>query len=92
MPDLAGWHRNRLPSVPNTPAVTLAPDWVSGVGHAWLFNPAARALEVYRREGGSWVLVATFAADAVERAEPFDAIELDLLVPLWGGERPPQVR
>jgi len=35
------------------------------------------------------VLVATFAADAVVRAEPFDAIELDL-VPLWGGEWPPQ--
>jgi len=35
------------------------------------------------------VLVATFADDAVVRAEPFDAIELDL-VPLWGGERPPQ--
>jgi Uma2 family endonuclease len=28
VPDLAGWHRDRLPSVPNTPSVTLAPDWV----------------------------------------------------------------
>ena len=28
VPDLAGWRRERLPSVPDTAAVTLAPDWV----------------------------------------------------------------
>ena len=107
--DLAGWRRERLPSVPDAPAVTLPPDWVCeilspstermdrvkklpayarhGVAHAWLINPATRTLEVFRREGTSWVLAATHADDAIVRAEPFDAIEIDLLH-LWGEERP----
>jgi Uma2 family endonuclease len=58
-----------------------------GVAHAWLINPATRTLEVFRREGTSWVLAATHADDAIVRAEPFDAIEIDLLH-LWGEERP----
>jgi len=111
VPDLAGWRRERLPSVPDTPAVTLPPDWVCeilspsteridrvkklpayarhGVVHAWLINPATRTREVFRREGTSWVLVATHADDAIVHTEPFDAIEIDLLH-LWGEERPPQ--
>ncbi len=27
VPDLAGWRRQRLPRLPNAPALTLAPDW-----------------------------------------------------------------
>src|SRR5262245_29782780 len=27
VPDLAGWRRERLPTFPDTPAFTLAPDW-----------------------------------------------------------------
>jgi Uma2 family endonuclease len=53
-----------------------------GVGHLWLVNPETRTLEVYRLEGGRWLEVDTFEGDAVVRAEPFDAIELDLAV-LW---------
>jgi Uma2 family endonuclease len=53
-----------------------------GVGHAWLINPITRTLEVYRLEGGRWVLVETFEDNDVVRAEPFDAIELSLAV-LW---------
>jgi Uma2 family endonuclease len=109
VPDLAGWRRERMPSVPDAPALTLAPDWVCeilspsterldrvrklpayarhGMGHAWLVNPQARTLEVYRREGGSWVLAGSHADDSMVRAEPFDAIEIDLLR-LWGEERP----
>jgi Uma2 family endonuclease len=56
------------------------------VGHAWLINPIARTLEALRRHGDGWLLIATHAADAVVRVEPFDAIELDLLL-LWGGSR-----
>jgi len=110
VPDLAGWRRERLPSVPDVPAVTVAPDWICeilspsterldrvrklpaharhGVGPAWLVNPSTRTLEVYRREGDHWLLAATHADDAVVRAEPFDAIEIDLLR-LWGEERAP---
>lgn len=59
-----------------------------GVANVWLVNPDSRTLEVYRRSATNWVLLATQASDALVRAEPFDAIELDLL-PLWGETRPP---
>jgi Uma2 family endonuclease len=49
-----------------------------GVGHAWLVNPLARTLEVYRRSSEGWVLLATHVGDVVVRAEPFDAAELRL--------------
>lgn len=49
-----------------------------GVGHAWLADPDARTLEVLRLENGRWTIAATFAGTAPVRAEPFDAIELDL--------------
>jgi Uma2 family endonuclease len=57
------------------------------VGHAWLVNPEARTLEVYRRSGEGWLLVGTHDGEAIVRAEPFAAIELDLLS-LWGESRP----
>lgn len=100
VPDLAGWRRERMPSVPDTAAFSLPPDWIcevispsteqidrsrklpryarEGVGHAWLVNPLARTLEVYRRSSELWLLVATHADAQRPRAEPFEAIELDL--------------
>ena len=56
------------------------------VEHVWLINPASRTLEIFRRSGAGWVLVTTYAEDEVVRAEPFEAIELDLLL-LWGEQR-----
>jgi len=52
------------------------------VSHLWLVIPASRTLEVSRLEGGRWVLLATYAEDEVVRAEPFEAIELELAL-LW---------
>ena len=52
------------------------------VRHAWLVDPVQKTLEVLRLEPAGWLLVATFAGDAAVRAEPFDAIELDL-AGLW---------
>ena len=49
-----------------------------GVRHVWLIDPIERTLEVYRLERGSWLRAAIFCDDAVVRAEPFDAIELEL--------------
>jgi Uma2 family endonuclease len=49
-----------------------------GVGHLWLVDPLARTLETYRLDGGRWLLLASWRDDAVVRAEPFDAIELEL--------------
>jgi len=57
-----------------------------GVRHVWLVNPTSRTLEVLRLEGGRWVVAATHGGDDPVRAEPFEAIELDLGA-LWG-ERP----
>jgi Uma2 family endonuclease len=52
------------------------------VGHVWLLSPTLRTLEVYRRADPGWLRVATFEGDALVRAEPFDAVELDL-TGLW---------
>jgi Uma2 family endonuclease len=58
-----------------------------GVTHAWLVNPLARTLEVLRRQGHRWLVQATYVDDERVRAEPFEALELDLLS-LWGETRP----
>lgn len=58
-----------------------------GVRHAWLVDPTARTLEVLRLEQERWVILATFAGDARIRAEPFDAIELELGL-LWADVEP----
>lgn len=104
VPDLAGWRRDRMPEVPDTPCFTLAPDWVcevlspstaalersrkkriyarEGVGHVWLVDPQARTLEVFRLSEGQWLEQGTWSGDERVRAEPFEALELELGV-LW---------
>lgn len=52
------------------------------VGHLWLVDPVQRTLEVYRLEGPRWLLLVAHDGDEKVRAEPFEAIELDL-APLW---------
>jgi Uma2 family endonuclease len=54
----------------------------AGVETVWLVDPLQQTLEVFRLESERWSLVATHAADANVRAEPFDAIELALRT-LW---------
>jgi Uma2 family endonuclease len=51
---------------------------IEKVRHAWLVDPLARTLEVCRLDGDGWRIVATWRDDAVVRAEPFDAVELEL--------------
>ena len=48
------------------------------VAHVWLVDPAARTLEILRREGELWLLVGVWSDDARLRGEPFEAIELEL--------------
>jgi Uma2 family endonuclease len=52
------------------------------VQHVWLLDPLAMTLEVYRLDTSGWLLVGTYAGDEKPRAEPFDAVELDL-AGLW---------
>ena len=51
---------------------------MEGVGHVWLLDPVVETLEVYRLTDGQWTLVDTWEAGATVRAEPFDAVALDL--------------
>ncbi len=57
------------------------------VQHAWLVDPKQRTVEIFRLEQRRWTLVAVYKDDARVRAEPFDAIELDLRV-LWADVAP----
>jgi Uma2 family endonuclease len=104
VPDLAGWRRERLAAIPDTPAIEVAPDWVcevlspttagldrgkklaiyarQRVAHAWLVDPQLETLEVFALSGSQWVLLGTYIAGAVVRAEPFAAVELNLAL-LW---------
>jgi len=49
-----------------------------GVGHLWFCDPRIKTLEVYRLVNGRLIEVDTFEGDVKVRAEPFEAIELDL--------------
>jgi Uma2 family endonuclease len=49
-----------------------------GVSYAWLVNPVLRTLEIFRLENGRWLLAGTHGGEESVRAEPFDAITLDL--------------
>jgi hypothetical protein len=53
-----------------------------GVGHVWLPDPRARTLEILRREGTRWLVIGTHRDEERVRAEPFDAIALDVSI-LW---------
>jgi len=57
------------------------------VAHVWLVDPLLRTLEVLRLDGPTYRLIATWRGDATVRAEPFDAIELDLGF-LWARVEP----
>jgi Uma2 family endonuclease len=54
VPDLAGWRRERMPSVPKAPFFTLAPDWVCEI-----VSPSTEQIDrrhkqpIYAREGVS---------------------------------------
>jgi Uma2 family endonuclease len=48
------------------------------VAHLWLVNPIAKTLEVYRLSESNWLLVRTHIGDEVVRAEPFEAVALEI--------------
>lgn len=54
-----------------------------GVRHVWLVDPLGFSLEVFRLGSEYYELILTAHGDDVVRAEPFDAIELELGV-VWG--------
>jgi Uma2 family endonuclease len=52
------------------------------VAHLWFLDPVLQTLEVFRLDGDGWRLAMSAAGDAPVRAEPFDAIDLDM-AGLW---------
>jgi Uma2 family endonuclease len=50
----------------------------AGVAHAWLVQPSHRTLEVLRLKDGAWTIVGVCEDVAIVRAEPFEAVELEL--------------
>lgn len=48
------------------------------VAHVWFVDPIASTREVLRLDGATYRIVATHHGDAQVRAEPFDAIALEL--------------
>jgi Uma2 family endonuclease len=61
------------------------------VPNAWLINPVQRTLEVLRLTPEGWLTLAVHHDDQRVRAEPFDAIELELGV-LWADLEPEPAR
>ncbi len=60
----------------------------AGVLHVWFVNARHRTLEVMRLLDGKWLIVDVHRGDVKVRAEPFEAIEIDLAV-LWANLAPP---
>jgi len=59
-----------------------------GVGHVWIIDPVARTLEVLRLHQTGWFIVGIHKDEDKVRAEPFEAVEIDLSL-IWG-ELPPE--
>jgi Uma2 family endonuclease len=52
------------------------------VGHLWFVDPRSQSLEVFRLEGKGWKQLGVYTGNAVVRAEPFEALSLNLAF-LW---------
>lgn len=99
-PDVAGWRRERMPTLTEGRPVILRPDWIcevlsewnsrtdtirklrryhdGGVPHYWLLDPATGTLGVFRHETQGYLNVLTAERGQLVRAEPFDAIEINV--------------
>ena len=73
VPDIAGWRRERMPSLPKTAYFPVAPDWVCEV-----LSPSTRALDlgpkrdIYAREGDTWLWLVDPEARTLEAFELTD--------------------
>lgn len=54
----------------------------ASVGYTWLIDPSSRTLEVLRLHEEQWLITGMYQNDDKVRAEPFEAVELDLAL-LW---------
>ena len=64
----------------------------AGINHAWIIDPIYRTLQVFRRRESEWTLVGGHGGEDKVRAEPFDALELELGTLWLPDEDPPPER
>lgn len=56
VPDLAGWRRERMPALPETPWFAIVPDWVCEIlSPSTAVADRTRKQEIYREQGVSWL-------------------------------------
>jgi Uma2 family endonuclease len=90
VPDWAGWRREKMPSVPNVAAFTLAPDWVCEV-----ISPStgridrSRKMRIYAREGVGHLWFVEPEAHTIEVYRLQDG--LWVVVAVHGGEAPVRI-
>ncbi len=67
IPDLAGWRTSRMPSIPVTPALTLAPDWICEVlsPSTMRFDRVAK-MRAYAATGVEWAWLVDPIARSIE--------------------------
>ncbi len=73
-PDLASWRRERAPRRYHQ----------AGVPHYWIIDQVDRTLTVHRHATDGYLVALRCEEHERVRAEPFDAIELDVAVLLGG--------
>jgi len=67
VPDLAGWRRERMPEVPDAPAILLAPDWICEVlSPSTIGIDRGRKRRIYAREGVAFLWLVDPAAQTLE--------------------------
>ncbi len=67
VPDLAGWRRDHLPTIPDTPALAVAPDWVCEViSTSTEALDRGRKLAIYARESVSHAWLINPASETLE--------------------------
>jgi len=52
------------------------------VRSAWIVDPVAQRVDVFRAGDGEWEEAGTFEGGVIARIPPFDAVDLDLS-PCW---------
>jgi len=73
VPDVAGWRRERLPTLPETAHIAIAPDWTCEV-----LSPSTRTLDIgprralYGRKGVGHLWLVDPEARTLEAFEPRD--------------------
>ncbi|MFH0998148.1 MAG: Uma2 family endonuclease [Pseudomonadota bacterium] len=54
-----------------------------GISYAWLIDPVAKTLEIFRLESGRWILLSVHSENDNVRPEPFQEIEIPLQHLWW---------